>query len=192
MDWKQATTNALARYSDRHKTNIVRRRALVREELSRIVSDAGSRGATPYQTLSRVLQQLRDSGVLAYIDNRGTYVLLFRSVDVEREDLPDEAIDAALHANKLRFGVAEVGEMRIESRRRHGQDRVRKMLLENYGHRCALCDEADVSLLVASHVSRWADDPDGRGDLTKSSVCADSMTCYSKLDTYPLTTGCAY
>ena len=166
MDWREATLRALERYSARRHTKLVRRDILVREELSRIASDAGSRGKTPNQTLSRVLQQLRDEGSLEYMDYRGTYFLLFAPVDIESEDLPDEAIDAALRKNSLRFRKIRVGEGLLDSRQRRGQARLRQLTLESYRGRCALCDVSDTNLLIASHISRWADDPDARGDRT--------------------------
>jgi HNH endonuclease len=49
--------------------------------------------------------------------------------------------------------------------RRRGQQRLRCLALQNYGGRCALCDVKDPDLLVASHIARWADSEDGRGDL---------------------------
>jgi putative restriction endonuclease len=48
---------------------------LIDAELKRIVSETGSEGATPHMTLSRELQQLRDAGVLEFVDDRGTYRL---------------------------------------------------------------------------------------------------------------------
>ncbi|MBS0502193.1 MAG: HNH endonuclease [Proteobacteria bacterium] len=38
-----------------------------------MIGATGSRGATPFQTLSRELQQLRQSGALEFIDDHGTY-----------------------------------------------------------------------------------------------------------------------
>ena len=39
-------------------------------ELDRIVSETGSEGATSHMTLSRGPQQLRDAGVLEFVDDR--------------------------------------------------------------------------------------------------------------------------
>lgn len=49
---------------------------MVDAALNRIVSDTESEGETPHQTLSRELQQLRDAGVLEFVDDRGTYRLI--------------------------------------------------------------------------------------------------------------------
>jgi putative restriction endonuclease len=52
------------------------RQELIDSEMNRIVSETGSEGATPHMTLSRELQQLRDSGVLEFVDDRGPYRLI--------------------------------------------------------------------------------------------------------------------
>jgi putative restriction endonuclease len=51
------------------------RQELIDAELDRIISETASEGATPHMTLSRELQQLRDAGVLEFVDDRGTYRL---------------------------------------------------------------------------------------------------------------------
>lgn len=48
------------------------RQALIASQLDAIIADTGSAGTTPYQTLSRELQQLRDAGRLEFLD-QGTY-----------------------------------------------------------------------------------------------------------------------
>ena len=52
------------------------RQVLLDDEMDRIVADAGCEGATPHQTMSRELQELRDAGLIAFVDNRGTYRLI--------------------------------------------------------------------------------------------------------------------
>lgn len=51
------------------------RQALIESELDAIIADTGSAGATPAMTLSRELQGLRNRGVIAFVDDRGTYRL---------------------------------------------------------------------------------------------------------------------
>jgi putative restriction endonuclease len=48
------------------------RQTLIDAEGSRILNETGSGGATPWQTLSRVLQELRDGGLLEFV-GPGTY-----------------------------------------------------------------------------------------------------------------------
>ncbi len=165
MNWHDAVVEALRRYSSRHATRIIRRPALIAEELERIVQDTGSTGETPSQTLSRVLQELRDEGLL-YFQGDGSYLLVDGPVPVEMEDLPDESLDFLVRHNRLAVGRLPTADRRAVARIRVGQARLRRATLANYGYCCALCDVADRGLLVAGHISRWADDPEGRGDLT--------------------------
>ena len=72
MNWSEAVANAVRRYVDRTGSPIFTRQALIDRELDAIVADAGSAGATPHQTLSRELQQLRETGELEFL-GQGTY-----------------------------------------------------------------------------------------------------------------------
>ena len=56
----------------RTSSTLFDRQAFMDSELPQIVLDAGSTGATPWQTLSRVLQELRDEGLLEFV-GPGTY-----------------------------------------------------------------------------------------------------------------------
>ncbi|MBI3462866.1 MAG: HNH endonuclease [Planctomycetes bacterium] len=141
------------------------------EELTVIVSATESAGRTPGQTLSRILQEIRDEGTIEFL-GRGHYVLLDTPFDAESEDLTDEAIDIALRANKLRIGRVETGDVECAVRRRRGQERLRQLVLRAYRSQCAVCDVADSRLLIASHILGWAEAPDDRGDLTNvMSLC---------------------
>jgi putative restriction endonuclease len=70
--WTQAVEDAARRHVANSGSPIFTRQALIDSELAAIVTEAGSSGATPQQTLSRILQELRDAGVLAFVD-QGTY-----------------------------------------------------------------------------------------------------------------------
>ena len=70
--WAEAVANAARRHVAKTGSAVFTRQALIDSELDAIVADTGSAGATPHQTLSRELQQLRDSGVLEFLDH-GTY-----------------------------------------------------------------------------------------------------------------------
>ena len=165
MDWRDAVVEALHRYSIRHNTKVITRQGLIGEELPRIVADTSATGITPDQTLSRVLQELQQEEIL-YFSSRGTYVLLDKPVEVEREDLPDDAVDFALEANKLRIGNVPTGDVVGAGRVRQGQRRIHTLTLKYYEFRCGFCDVLDRNLLIAAHVSPWANDIDGRGDLS--------------------------
>ena len=165
MIWRDAVLNALRRISMRHSTVNITRQMLISEELDRIIKDTQTTGSTPEQTLSRVLQELRDENVL-YFTGAGTYFLLDKPVHVETEDLPDDAIGFAIQKKKLKIGILPTREESATARQRRGQAQIRKLALRYYGFKCAFCDVNDTSFLVASHISRWADDPEARGDLT--------------------------
>ncbi len=165
MQWRDAVLASLHSYCARHATRVVERQRFITEELQVITAATNSQGLTPEQTLSRNLQELRDSGTLQFLKS-GHYLLLDSPLDVESEDLTDEALDLALRSSKLRFGKVETGEQLALTRRRKGQDRIRVLTRETYGSRCAVCDIADADLLIASHIVAWAEAVEHRGDLT--------------------------
>jgi len=169
MLWRDAVFSALHRFCDRHKTRCIRRQVLIDEELEQIARETQAEGPSPDQTLSRVLQELRDEEIL-YFMGRGTYLLADTPVCAEAEDLPDDALDFAIKKNRLEIGMIPATEAEVVARQRRGQARIRILTLENYGGECAFCNVADEGFLVASHISRWADDPDARGDLSNT-IC---------------------
>lgn len=70
--WSEAVAAAIRRHVLRTGSTIFDRRRLIDAEGPRILADTDSDGATPWQTLSRVLQELRDSGLLEFVAP-GTY-----------------------------------------------------------------------------------------------------------------------
>lgn len=91
-------------------------------------------------------------------------------VNVEELSLTQVKMDDLIRSNRLQIGVVQTDSYRGVVRLRKGQDRIRELVLENYGLRCAVCDVSDPSLLVASHVVGWAEAPKHRGDL-KNIIC---------------------
>jgi len=77
MRWKDAVRLAIVRHCRTTKSDVFSRKALIERELAKIVSDTASKGSTPEQTLSRILQELREDGEIDFIDNDGTYCKLF-------------------------------------------------------------------------------------------------------------------
>lgn len=163
--WQGAVLDAIHRYTASRQTRLVARSALIREELDSIIQDAGATGATPAQTLSRVLQELRHIGVLQHVD-RGVDLLLDTPLSVESEDLPDTALDAAIEHDQLRISDVATDDAQAITRRRKGQARIRQHIIAAYDHRCALCDVSEPDLLVASHIATWSENPDARGRLS--------------------------
>lgn len=86
VDWSEAVEIAVRRLSARNRTTEFTRQQMIQEELGRIVSETGSRGATPEMTLSRELQDMRDRGEIEFL-GAGRYRLLnsaFAMPDVGR------------------------------------------------------------------------------------------------------------
>ncbi len=72
--WAEAVETAVRRHVAKTGSPLFSRQALIDGELDAIIADTGSAGATPHQTLSRELQQLRDAGVVEFVD-QGIYRL---------------------------------------------------------------------------------------------------------------------
>lgn len=164
MKWRDAVLISLRSFCARHQTRAVERQAFLTEELATIAAATGTIGLTPEQTLSRNLQELRDEGLVQFLGN-GSYLLLDSPLDAEAEDLTDEALDFAIRAGRLKLGRVETEIRPAVARRRKGQDRLRTLALHDYAGQCAVCDVADLGLLIASHILRWADAPEHRGEL---------------------------
>jgi hypothetical protein len=75
-DWSEVVEEAVRRHVDSTGDPVFTRQGLQDTEMNRIVSETGSEGQTPHQTLSRELQQLRDAGVVEFVDDRGAYRLI--------------------------------------------------------------------------------------------------------------------
>lgn len=65
--WSEAVLTAVRRHVRRTGSTIFSRQGLIDGEMEAIVAATGSSGATPWQTLSRVLQELRDAGRLEFV-----------------------------------------------------------------------------------------------------------------------------
>lgn len=65
--WTDAVLSAVRRHVHRTGSTIFSRQALIDGEMEAIVAATGSVGATPWQTLSRELQELRDRGLLEFV-----------------------------------------------------------------------------------------------------------------------------
>jgi hypothetical protein len=162
--WKSAVVSALQRYSRRHGSLQIERGAFLGEELPAMIAATASAGRTPAQTVSRVLQELRDEGKLFFSD-AGVHVIDGAAIDAVREDFPDDVLDHAVQSGTLVLADVVASDAVTQLRARRGMAAVRRATLLNYRGRCALCDIADAQLLVASHIARWADRPDARGRL---------------------------
>lgn len=66
-NWSDAAISAVRRHVQRTGSTIFSRQALIDGEMNAIIAATGSTGATPWQTLSRELQELRDKGLLEFV-----------------------------------------------------------------------------------------------------------------------------
>lgn len=162
--WKSAVISALQRYSNRHGSPQIERGAFLSEELPAMIAETASAGRTPAQTVSRVLQELRDEGRLFFSDS-GVYVINGAAIDAVGEDFADDVLNHAAQSGTLILADVPTSDAISQLRTRRGMAAVRRATLLNYRSRCALCDIADAQLLVASHIARWADRPNARGQL---------------------------
>ncbi len=168
--WRDAVIDGINRLTKHKNSYFFSRQEIISQELDLIVRETESEGETPSQTLSRILQELRNDNLIDFIDNQGNYIYLGKKVNIEDEEFTIPALDAAIYARKLSFRDIETSETIALRRQRVGQNRLRYWTLFNYHHQCALCDVKDKNLLVAAHLARWADYHEGRGDL-QNIVC---------------------
>lgn len=72
ISWTDAVLSAVRRHVHRTGSTIFSRQGLIDGEMQAIVTATGSSGATPWQTLSRILQELRDGGRIEFV-GEGVY-----------------------------------------------------------------------------------------------------------------------
>lgn len=74
--WRDEVEGAVRRQAAKSADGGFTRQQIIDEELDAIVAECGSEGATPTQTLSRVLQEMRRDGVIEFVDDQGSYRLI--------------------------------------------------------------------------------------------------------------------
>lgn len=75
MTWRKAVEEAARRQAAKSSDGVFTRQDFIADQEARIVAESGGGGETPRQTISRVLQELRDDGVITFLDDHGTYRL---------------------------------------------------------------------------------------------------------------------
>lgn len=71
--WNLATLEGIMRCTTFFNTDVITYKGIIHTQMSIIVEETQTKGKTPRNTLSRVLQVLRDIGILEFVDNKGTY-----------------------------------------------------------------------------------------------------------------------
>ncbi|OYU15859.1 MAG: hypothetical protein CFE37_03590 [Alphaproteobacteria bacterium PA4] len=133
VTWRDAVWSAIQRMDSAGAA--FTRQQLMQQELAAIVQAVGSTGATPAQTLSRVLQELRDDGVLIF-DGQGSYRVAAGVIT--------QTVEEAVATEAWRLQKARVG-----------QGPFRAALLDRWGGRCPLTGISEPALLRASHIVPW-------------------------------------
>lgn len=64
MTWHESVTAAIQRVTTRNKSRVFTRQDLIATELPRILTETDPGTGTPEQTLNRILQELRTTGML--------------------------------------------------------------------------------------------------------------------------------
>lgn len=67
MTWRESVAAALNRVAGGFMSRLITRRELIHHELPRIIHETRSTGKTPEQTLSRILQEIRDDGQIEFV-----------------------------------------------------------------------------------------------------------------------------
>jgi hypothetical protein len=75
MIWKESVEKAIKRLTKKTGSRVFSRRQLIEFELDQVIGEVGSDGKTPHQTLSRVLQELRNDKAIKF-EHRGVYRFL--------------------------------------------------------------------------------------------------------------------
>lgn len=130
--WRKAVWEAVQR---RARDGFVTRSELIDHELDRIIAEVGSKGRTPHQTLSRELQELRDTGVLIF-DGDGRYRIA--------SGLSGKEVEEAIATEVWRLQKA-----------RRGQGAFRERVMEYWSGACPLTGITEPDLLRASHIVPW-------------------------------------
>jgi len=115
MTWQESVAEAIKRLTTRRKSHVFTREELISSEMEQIVREVDSAGATPEQTLSRVLQELRNQEFIAF-ESPGVYRLL--PPDTEGKDqrtlqqIPVLDISPNPHNPRLIFDQEELEELK--------------------------------------------------------------------------------
>lgn len=117
MTWHESVTAAIERLTARTGEKVFNRQYLISSELERVMREVDSVGSTPEQTLSRVLQELRDQGLIEF-QSPGVYRLLSpeeKAPATEQKTLfqiPVSELSPNPHNPRLIFDQEEMDELK--------------------------------------------------------------------------------
>lgn len=150
--WREVVRRELCRYQQQTGMDVIERQDLLDQSLP-VLEAEFPEAKTPDQTLSRVLQELRDRGELEFLDLDGTYRIL---------DLDDEAMASPEESNPGQQYEARTYETIVQARSMPVA--LRKAALSWYDSRCPVSGVDHDGLLDVAHVLPWSDHPDHRTD----------------------------
>ena len=130
MSWSKAVEEAVRRLVASTGSPIFTRQGLIDAELDNIVAAVGSAGATPHQTVSRELQQLRDAGRIV------EFGLVEEDELLPRVDELEPAMPLVQEERAPWLGPVDRDTMLVSRTVRDRQ--FRKRVLDVYGATCAL------------------------------------------------------
>lgn len=115
------------------------RKELIAHHLDIIIAEVGSGGKTPEQTLTRELIELQEAGLIERI-GRGKYRLI--------QDTDNSGASVSIQKQEPLL----VNRVQRTALFRTNQSALRSLCLDNYEHRCALCQVSENDLQVTSHI----------------------------------------
>jgi predicted HNH restriction endonuclease len=130
MRWKNAVLEAVVNLTDKLNSPHFTRQQLLENGLEKLLENTQTVGATPSQTLSRELQQLRDRNILQF-GKRGHYTFVLE---------PDLKNSEDLTLLELEGNAEEVGYTSVMVRRPRRDTALVLSLKKIYEYRCQFCN----------------------------------------------------
>lgn len=152
--WRDLVRAELRRWIAEGRGDVVARQDLLRESLPSLAAEFPD-AATPDQTLSRVLQELRDLGELEFVAPGIYRIFIEAPAESERRE-------RILRGPPLPKGRSVVRNRPV--RVRPYQPAFRSWVLPNFGHACAVCGLAPEWFLQAAHLRPIVAHPDLESD----------------------------
>ena len=150
--WREVVRRELHRYREQTGHDVVERQDLLEQALP-ILEEEFPDASTPGQTLSRVLQELRDRDEIEFLDFEGTY----RIGDLDHEFTEEDWTELGDHRYEANTYETTVTARSLPAR-------FRDAVLSWYGARCPVSGVDHAELLDVAHVLSWSDNQDVRTD----------------------------
>ena len=150
--WRAVVRRELHRYHQQTGADVIERQNLLEQSLPVLEAEFPD-AKTPGQTLSRVLQELRDRGELEFLDLNGTYRIL--DLDEGAMASPAESVPGQQYEAKTYETTVQARSMPVA---------FREAALSWYDSQCPVSGVDHDGLLDVAHVLPWNDHPEYRTD----------------------------